>query len=255
MSKQSKEKLKAMMMETFAGTEETGEGDFRSLITKEYAEEDVVVPDKQKEEPKPEVKPEAVVKPEPVVQKVEAKPELVEKKQEKPKATQQERVVNTNKKVEFGFDKSTSSYSLNGDLTEELVFKIIKLSMVFKGYPLEVRKTICSFYDISGENVGKVVYKVMTEDDSKLSYLETLITLKQTDAVDRAFALMSMDEYDLAGVQDLLSVFTENKRNTFNVATEKIKFCKSLTQGIDALPEAALGHLKPLGEFMELGKK
>jgi|GEM_PF-4211961 hypothetical protein len=255
MSKQSKEKLKAMMMETFAGTEETGEGDFRSLITKEYAEEDVVVPDKQKEEPKPEVKPEAVVKPEPVVQKVEAKPELVEKKQEKPKATQQERVVNTNKKVEFGFDKSTSSYSLNGDLTEELVFKIIKLSMVFKGYPLEVRKTICSFYDISGENVGKVVYKVMTEDDSKLSYLETLITLKQTDAVDRAFALMSMDEYDLAGVQDLLSVFTENKRNTFNVATEKIKFCKALTQGIDALPEAALGHLKPLGEFMELGKK
>ena len=249
MSKQSKEKLKAMMMETFAGTEETGEGDFRSLITKEYAEEDVVVPDKQKEEPKPEVKPEAVV------QKVEAKPELVEKKQEKPKATQQERVVNTNKKVEFGFDKSTSSYSLNGDLTEELVFKIIKLSMVFKGYPLEVRKTICSFYDISGENVGKVVYKVMTEDDSKLSYLETLITLKQTDAVDRAFALMSMDEYDLAGVQDLLSVFTENKRNTFNVATEKIKFCKALTQGIDALPEAALGHLKPLGEFMELGKK
>lgn len=255
MSKQSKEKLKAMMMETFAGTEETGEGDFRSLITKEYAEEDVVVPDKQKEEPKPEVKPEAVVKPEPVVQKVESKPELVEKKQEKPKATQQERVVNTNKKVEFGFDKSTSSYSLNGDLTEELVFKIIKLSMVFKGYPLEVRKTICSFYDISGENVGKVVYKVMTEDDSKLSYLETLITLKQTDAVDRAFALMSMDEYDLAGVQDLLSVFTENKRNTFNVATEKIKFCKALTQGIDALPEAALGHLKPLGEFMELGKK
>ena len=255
MSKQSKEKLKAMMMETFAGTEETGEGDFRSLITKEYAEEDVVVPDKTKEEPKPEVKPEAVVKPEPVVQKVEAKPELVEKKQEKPKATQQERVVNTNKKVEFGFDKSTSSYSLNGDLTEELVFKIIKLSMVFKGYPLEVRKTICSFYDISGENVGKVVYKVMTEDDSKLSYLETLITLKQTDAVDRAFTLMSMDEYDLAGVQDLLSVFTENKRNTFNVATEKIKFCKALTQGIDALPEAALGHLKPLGEFMELGKK
>ena len=249
MSKQSKEKLKAMMMETFAGTEETGEGDFRSLITKEYEEEDVVVPDKTKEEPKIEIKPE------PVVQKVEAKPELVEKKQEKPKATQQERVVNTNKKVEFGFDKSTSSYSLNGDLTEELVFKIIKLSMVFKGYPLEVRKTICSFYDISGENVGKVVYKVMTEDDSKLSYLETLITLKQTDAVDRAFTLMSMDEYDLAGVQDLLSVFTENKRNTFNVATEKIKFCKALTQGIDALPEAALGHLKPLGEFMELGKK
>ena len=127
--------------------------------------------------------------------------------------------------------------------------------MVFKGYPVEVRKTICSFFDVSGENVGKVVYKVMTEDDSKLSYLETLISLKQTDAVDRAFTLMSMDEYDLAGVQDLLSVFTENKRNTFNVATEKIKFCKALTQGIDALPEAALGHLKPLGEFMELGKK
>ena len=250
MSKQSKEKLKAMMMETFAGTEETGEGDFRSLITKEYAEEDVVVPDKPKEEPKPEVKPE------PVVQKVEAKPEPVEQKQEKPKPVKQEKAVDTNKKVEFGFDKSASSYSsLNGDLTEELVFKIIKLSMVFKGYPLEVRKTICSFFDVSGENVAKVVFKVMTEDDSKLSYLETLITLKQTDAVDRAFTLMSMDEYDLAGVQDLLSVFTENKRNTFNVATEKIKFCKALTQGIDALPEAALGHLKPLGEFMELGRK
>ncbi len=249
MSKQSKEKLKAMMMETFAGTEETGEGDFRSLITKEYAEEDVVVPDKPKEEPKPEVKPE------PVAQKVEAKPEPVERKQEKPKPVQQEKVVDTNKKVEFGFDESASSYSLNGDLTEELVIKIIKLSMVFKGYPVEVRKTICSFFDVSGENVGKVVYKVMTEDDSKLSYLETLISLKQTDAVDRAFTLMSMDEYDLAGVQDLLSVFTENKRNTFNVATEKIKFCKALTQGIDALPEAALGHLKPLGEFMELGKK
>ena len=196
MSKQSKEKLKAMMMETFAGTEETGEGDFRSLITKEYAEEDVVVPDKPKEEPKPEVKPE------PVAQKVEAKPEPVEKKQEKQKPVQQEKVVDTNKKVEFGFDKSASSYSLNGDLTEELVIKIIKLSMVFKGYPVEVRKTICSFFDVSGENVGKVVYKVMTEDDSKLSYLETLISLKQTDAVDRAFTLMSMDEYDLAGVQD-----------------------------------------------------
>ena len=249
MSKQSKEKLKAMMMETFAGTEETGEGDFRSLITKEYAEEDVVVPDEIKEETKTEVKPE------PVVQKVEAKPGSVERKQEKTKAIQQEKVVDTNKKVEFGFDKSTSSSNFNGDLTEELVFKIIKLSIVFKGYPLEVRKTIYSFFDVSGENVAKVVYKVMTEDDSKLSYLETLITLKQTDAVDRAFALMSMDEYDLAGVQDLLSVFTENKRNTFNVATEKIKFCKALTQGIDALPEAALGHLKPLGEFMELGKK
>lgn len=139
-------------------------------------------------------------------------------------------------------------------ISVESINKVINVYTDYLNMDPTVQKTTRAFLQVTEDSPSKVVYSVLNSTKSDMIGLNDLVDLRVMDGVTRAFTLMELDNTRLSKLDELVTMFAKEYSQTHNMATEKVKFCKSLEKGISFIPEKALEHLAPISELLKKGR-
>lgn len=224
-----KSSLEEMMSSALSGVENTGEGNFKSLVN-------VTDPNMLIEE--------------------ERETHIIE---EKPINNEVEHI---NNEIEYSVPKveeprenkinEVKTIVNNNFITTEMVDKIINIYNVYIEQTQDAQQTIKTFLEIS-ENAkpSAIVQSILEIDEAQSLSLQDLFTMRKSDPLDVAFGLIDLSTKRLEKLNEIVSRFLPNYENNYFV-NDKSKYCRKLAKGIMEVPESTIYRLVPINSLLQL---
>lgn len=146
------------------------------------------------------------------------------------------------------------STSLGIQLTTKDVNKIINIYSAFSNMNTNTQRVVLGYLKIKAEDsiAEKVVIAVLNASKSDYTLLSSLTKLKNESGASRAFELIVMSADELIKLDNLVSSFNKDYKQSNSVDVDKIKFCKDLEIGISTLNSNAIQYLEPVEKLLEI---
>ena len=88
---------------------------------------------------------------------------------------------------------------------------------------------------------------------SLLNGLDDLVNLRQREALERGFDLLSLDNERLMKLSELTLLFVDDFKVNVPISN-RIEYCRILVKGMERIPLKALNFLAPVSELLQKGK-
>lgn len=138
--------------------------------------------------------------------------------------------------------------------TAEDVNKIVRIYSTFSNMNTNTQRVVLGYLKIKAEDsiAEKVVIAALNASESDYTLLSSLTKLKNESGAARAFELIVMSADELIKLDNLVSSFNKDYKQTCSVDKDKIKFCKDLEIGISTLNSNAIQYLEPVEELLKI---
>jgi hypothetical protein len=173
----------------------------------------------------------------------------------KPEPTPKPVPVEESIDTRFDFSQTEEESSTIGtQLSPKDIGKIINIYSAFSNMNTNIQKVVLKYLKIKAEDsiAEKVVIAVLNARKSDYTLLSSLTKLRNESGASRAFELIAMTADELIKLDDLVSSFNRDYKQTCSVDNDKIKFCKNLEIGISTLNPNATQYLQPVTELLKI---
>lgn len=224
-----KSSLEEMMSSALSGAENTGEGNFKSLVN-------VTDPNMLIDEERENI----IIEETSFNNEVEHINNEIEYNVPKVEETQETKINEVKTIVNNNF------------ITTEIVDKIINIYNVYIEQTQEAQQTIKTFLEIN-ENAkpSAIVQSILELEETQSLGLQDLFTIRKSDPLDVAFGLIELSTNRLEKLNEIVSKFLPNYENNYFV-NEKTKYCRNLAKGIMEIPEIIIDRLIPINSLLQL---
>lgn len=150
------------------------------------------------------------------------------------------------------FDEEPTTFG--NQLTAKDVNKIINIYSTFSNMNTNTQRVVLGYLKIKAEDsiAEKVVIAALNASKSDYTLLSSLTKLKNESGASRAFELIGMSADELIKLDNLVSSFNKDYKQSNSVDVDKIKFCKDLEIGISTLNSNAIQYLEPVEKLLEI---
>lgn len=224
-----KSSLEEMMSSALSGAENTGEGNFKSLVN-------VTDPNMLIDEERENI----IIEETSFNNEVEHINNEIEYNVPKVEETQETKIEEVKTIVNNNF------------ITTEIVDKIINIYNVYIEQTQEAKQTIKTFLEIN-ENAkpSAIVQSILELEETQSLGLQDLFAMRKSDPLDVAFGLIELSTNRLEKLNEIVAKFLPNYENNYFV-NEKTKYCRNLAKGIMEIPETIIDRLIPINSLLQL---
>lgn len=224
-----KSSLEEMMSSALSGVENTGEGNFKSLVN--VTDPNMLIEEERETH---------IIEENPINNEVEHINNEIEYSVPKVEEPRENKINEVKTIVNNNF------------ITTEMVDKIINIYNVYIEQTQDAQQTIKTFLEIS-ENAkpSAIVQSILEIDEAQSLSLQDLFTMRKSDPLDVAFGLIDLSTKRLEKLNEIVSRFLPNYENNYFV-NDKSKYCRKLAKGIMEVPESTIYRLVPINSLLQL---
>lgn len=139
-------------------------------------------------------------------------------------------------------------------ITIDTVVSVLYVSDSFRRLDKEVKDSVYKFFSTKDENT--TITSILGESEDTRRALLAIVSAQSASDVDRAFFLVSLDEYLLGGMGDLINTYTQkNSVNLDTLRDKKIDYCRALEKAIRGMTQKEKTHLSAIQGLLNIPKK
>lgn len=140
-----------------------------------------------------------------------------------------------------------------GFISQNDISKVIDIYTYYMNMDDQVKETTLNFLNIDTPDPTQVVYAIFNVDMSLLNGLDDLVNLRQREALERGFDLLSLENERLMKLSELTLLFVDDFKVNVPISN-RIEYCRILVKGMERIPMKALNFLAPVSELLQKGK-